>query len=68
MKFTLVKGEKTITFETPDDSIEETFGFLVFGLFSLGYDMQDISNHILKLAEQIKKDHQNEPDQNSMSI
>lgn len=68
MKFTLVKGEKVITFETPDDSIEETFGFLMFGLFGLGFDFEEINNHILRVAEDLKKDHKNEPNQNSVSI
>jgi hypothetical protein len=68
MKFTISRGEKEIKYETPDDSIEETFGFLMFALFGLGYEFEDINKHILSVAEQLKKDHQNEPNQNSMSI
>ena len=72
MKITLTRGEKTITFDTPDHSIEETFGFLMFGLFGMGFDFEEINKHILSVAETLKehpqKDHKNEPDQNSMSI
>jgi hypothetical protein len=72
MKISFSRGEKSITFDTPDDSIEETFGFLMFGLFGMGYDFEDINKHIISvsesLKEQTKKDHNDEPNQNSMSI
>ena len=71
MKISLTKGEKCITFDTPDDSIEETFGFLMFGLFGMGFDFEEINDHILIVAETLKKtkqNHQDERDQNSMPI
>jgi len=72
MKITLTKGEQTITFDTPDNSISETFGFMMFGLFGMGFDFEQINEHILTVAEtlkkQTKKDHQDEPNQNSVSI
>lgn len=71
MKITLTRGEKSITFDTPDDSIAETFGFLMFGLFGMGYDFEEINDHILKVSENLKepqKNHKDERDQNTMPI
>lgn len=71
MKITLTRKDKTITFDTPDDSIEETFGFIMFGLFGVGYDFEEINKHILSVASTIidtQKDQKDEPDQNSMPI
>lgn len=71
MKITMQRGAKSITFDTPDDSIQETFGFLMFGLFGMGYDFDEINAHILSVSETLQKteqNHKDEPNQNSMSI
>lgn len=60
MKLTLQKADTSITIEMNEMDMDDILDSFIYMLFGLGYDMEEIQNHILKAAEIIKKNHKDE--------
>lgn len=67
MKVIVTNGKDTASIERGDSSMEDLIEGFVSCLFVLGYDYDEIRNHIIKAAEILKNNH-NESDKNVSPI
>ncbi len=60
MKLTIQKGDTSISVEMDAMDMDDILDSFIYVLFGLGYEIEDIENHILKASEIIKNNHKHE--------
>jgi hypothetical protein len=68
MKLIVQKQSTSITIEMDEMEMSDIIDSFIYMLFGLGYEMNDIENHILKASEVIKNNHKHEQTNKDISI
>ena len=68
MKLTVQKDSTAITIEMDAMDMSDIVDSFVYMLYGLGYTIEEIENHILKAAEIIKNNHNEQTNKDSSPI